>query len=132
MRVIELAKELSVDAKALVSLLRQMGIPVADRDAMITAGQHDKVLARVERERRTTGGDPAAAIQAALEEAAPSPTKRRRRRRKANVVESEPEETEQSVDGTESGLTGAEAQDAQVAAAADESTDDHTPARAAI
>ena len=132
MRVIELAKELSVDAKALVSLLRQMGIPVADRDAMITAGQHDKVLARVERERRATGGDPAAAIQAALEEAAPSPTKRRRRRRKANVVESEPEETEQSVDGTESGLTGAEAKDDQVAAAADESTDDDTPARAAI
>jgi len=132
MRVIELAKELSVDAKALVFLLRQMGIPVADRDAMITAGQHDKVLARVERERRATGGDPAAAIQAALEEAAPSPTKRRRRRRKANVVESEPEETEQSVDGTESGLTGAEAKDDQVAAAADESTDDDTPARAAI
>ena len=132
MRVIELAKELSVDAKALVSLLRQMGIPVADRDAMITAGQHDKVLARVERERRVTGGDPAAAIQAALEEAAPSPTKRRRRRRKANVVESEPEETEQSVDGTESGLTGDEAKDDQVAAAADESTDDDTPAGAAI
>ena len=132
MRVIELAKELSVDAKALVSLLRQMGIPVADRDAMITAGQHDKVLARVERERRATGGDPAAAIQAALEEAAPSPTKRRRRRRKANVVESEPEETEQSVDGTESGLTGDEAKDDQVAAAADESTDDDTPAGAAI
>ena len=132
MRVIELAKELSVDAKALVSLLRQMGIPVADRDAIITAGQHDKVLARVERERRVTGGDPAAAIQAALEEAAPSPTKRRRRRRKANVVESEPEETEQSVDGTESGLTGDEAKDDQVAAAADESTDDDTPAGAAI
>jgi len=132
MRVIELAKELSVDAKALVSLLRQMGIPVADRDAIITAGQHDKVLARVERERRATGGDPAAAIQAALEEAAPSPTKRRRRRRKANVVESEPEETEQSVDGTESGLTGDEAKDDQVAAAADESTDDDTPAGAAI
>ena len=132
MRVIELAKELSVDAKALVSLLRQMGIPVADRDAMITAGQHDKVLARVERERRVTGGDPAVAIQAALEEAAPSPTKRRRRRRKANVVESEPEETEQSVDGTESGLTGDEAKDDQVAAAADESTDDDTPAGAAI
>ena len=132
MRVIELAKELSVDAKALVSLLRQMGIPVADRDAMITAGQHDKVLARVERERRATGGDPAAAIQAALEEVAPSPTKRRRRRRKANVVESEPEETEQSVDGTESGLTGDEAKDDQVAAAADEFTDDDTPARAAI
>jgi len=132
MRVIELAKELSVDAKALVSLLRQMGIPVADRDAMITAGQHDKVLAKVERERRATGGDPAVAIQAALEEAAPSPTKRRRRRRKANVVESEPEETEQSVDGTESGLTGDEAKDDQVAAAADESTDDDTPAGAAI
>ena len=69
MRVIELAQELSVDVEALVSLLRQMGILVADKNATITDGQHDKVLAKVERERRAGRGDPTAAIQAALEEA---------------------------------------------------------------
>ena len=109
MRVIELAQELSVDAEALVSLLRQMGIPVAGKDATITDGQHDKVLAKVERERRAGSTDPAAAIQAALEEAAPAPKKRRRRRRKEDVVEAEPvaEEVEDSVEGTEAELTGA-------------------------
>ena len=115
MRVIELAQELSVDAEALVSLLRQMGIPVAGKDATITDGQHDKVLAKVERERRGGSTDPAAAIQAALEEAAPAPKKRRRRRRKEDVVEAEPvaEEVEDSVEGTEAELTGGDAEDDQ-------------------
>ena len=90
MRVIELAQDLNVDAKALISLLRQMGIPVADEEATITNGQQAKVLAKVERERRVGRVDPAAAIQAALEEAAPTPRKRRRRRRKEEVVEAEP------------------------------------------
>ena len=104
MRVIELAQELSVDVEALVSLLRQMGILVADKNATITDGQHDKVLAKVERERRAGRGDPAAAIQAALEEAAPVSTKRRRRRRqKTEVVEAEPvsEEADESVEATQ-------------------------------
>jgi translation initiation factor IF-2 len=103
MRVIELAQELSVDVEALVSLLRQMGILVADKNATITDGQHDKVLAKVERERRAGRGDPTAAIQAALEEAAPAPTKRRRRRQKAEVVEAEPapEEADESVEATQ-------------------------------
>ncbi len=112
MQVIELAQELSVDAEALVSLLRQMGIPVADKDATITAGQHAKVLAKVERERRAGRADPAAAIQAALEEAAPAPTKRRRRRRKERVVEPE-EEVEESLEETEAELTGDDAEDDQ-------------------
>ena len=112
MRVIELAQELSVDAEALVSLLRQMGIPVAGKDTTITAGQHAKVLAKVERERRVGRTSPAAAIQAALEEAAPAPTKRRRRRRKEHVLEPE-EEVEESVEETEAELTGEDAEDDQ-------------------
>ncbi|HIF20470.1 MAG TPA: hypothetical protein EYQ27_00850, partial [Gemmatimonadetes bacterium] len=91
MRVIELAQELRVEAGALVSLLRQMGFPVADEEATITAGQQAKVLAKVERGRRAGSTDSAAAIQAVLEEAAPEPRKRRRRRVKADVVEPEPE-----------------------------------------
>ena len=121
MRVIELAQELSVDIEALVSLLRQMGIPVADKNATITAGQHDKVLAKVERERRAGRGDPAAAIQAALEEAAPASTKRRRRRRKAEVAEPEPapEETDESVEATEVESAEADAERDQGEAVAD-------------
>jgi len=91
MRVIELAQELRVEAGAIVSLLRQMGFPVADEEATVTAGQQAKVLAKVERGRRAGSTDSAAAIQAALEEAAPEPRKRRRRRVKADVVEPEPE-----------------------------------------
>ena len=111
MRVIELAQELKVEAEALVSLLRQMGIPVADKDATITAGQHAKVLAKVERERRAGRTGPAAAIQAALEEVAPTRAKRRRRR-KEHVVEPE-EEVEESVEGTEAELTGDDGEDDQ-------------------
>ena len=125
MRVIELAQELSVDAEALVSLLRQMGVPVADKDATITAGQHDKVLARVERERRAGRADPAAAIHAALEDAAPAPTKRRRRRRKAEVVEVEaaPEEVDDSVEVEPSQGEAGDDLDAPVADAASEGED---------
>ena len=132
MRVIELAQELSVDSEALVALLRQMGILVADKDATITAGQHDKVLARVERERRAGRSDPAAAIQAALEDAAPAPTKRRRRRRKADVVEveaaPEPEEgVDESVEVEPSEVEPSQAEDdvgAPVADVAPEGAED--------
>ena len=89
MRVIELAQDLKVDAEKLVTLLRQMGIPVAGTKATITDGQQAKVLAKVERERRAGHEDPAAAIQAALEEAAPAPTRRRRRRKAEDIPEPE-------------------------------------------
>jgi translation initiation factor IF-2 len=100
MRVIELAQDLKVDAGALIHLLREMGIPIADEDASITDGQVAKVLARVERERRAGRKDPAAAIQAALEEASSGP--RRRRRRKAeDVPEPEPEAEEDEAEEDE-------------------------------
>jgi hypothetical protein len=93
MRVIELAQELKVDAGALIALLRQMRIPVSDADAEITSGQHAKVLAKVERERRAGHEDPSEAIQAAMGESAAPPTRRRRRK----VEETpEPEPTEEA------------------------------------
>ena len=91
MQVIELAEDLRVDAEGLIALLRKMGIPVADEDATITDGQMAKVLAKVERERRSGPKDPAAAIRAALEDGA-STTTRRRRRAKATIPEPEPEQ----------------------------------------
>ena len=102
MRVIELAQDLKVDAEKLVTLLRQMGIPVAGTKATITDGQQANVLAKVERERRAGHEDPAAAIQAALEEAAPAPTRRRRRRKAEDIPEPEPEPELAADDGDES------------------------------
>ena len=65
MQVFELADDLNVGAEALIGLLRHMGIPVADDEAMITDGQVAKVLAKMERERRAGHKDPAEAIRAA-------------------------------------------------------------------
>ena len=85
MQVFEFADDLKVDAQALIALLRQMGIPVADEDATITDGQMAKVLAKVERERRAGRKDPSEAIMAALEEASPTGGKKRRRRRQEDL-----------------------------------------------
>ena len=92
MRVIELAQELKVDVGALIALLRQMGIPVSDADAEITSGQHAKVLAKVERERRAGHEDPSEAIQAAMGDSAAPATRRRRRRKVEETPEPEPTE----------------------------------------
>ncbi len=100
MRVIELAEDLRVDPEALVALLRQMGIPVSDAEATITDGQHAKVLAKFERERRAGHEDPSEAIQAALEDSAPAP-RRRRRRRLVEEPEPEAEEVEDPEAGAE-------------------------------
>ena len=93
MQVFELADDLNVDAEVLIGLLRHMGIPVSDDEAPITDGQVAKVLAKMERERRSGHKDPTEAIRAAMEDAAPT-TGRRRRRRRAVDVESEVEEAE--------------------------------------
>jgi len=89
MQVYDFADDLKVSPEALIALLRQMGIPVADEDATITEAQVSKVLAKVERERRAGHKDPAQAILAALEEASPSAGKRRRRK-KEDAPEPEP------------------------------------------
>jgi translation initiation factor IF-2 len=89
MRVVELAEELKVSPGDLLALLRAMGIPVPDADASVGDADAARVLARVERERRSGKLEPADAVQAALEEFK-SPVRRRRRR----APEPEPEEAE--------------------------------------
>jgi len=89
MQVIELAKDLKVDSDTLLHLLREMGIPVTDAEATITDGQVAKILARVERERRSGHKTPSEAIHAALEEAQSGA--RRRRRRRVKRAPAEPE-----------------------------------------
>ncbi|HCK91319.1 MAG TPA: translation initiation factor IF-2 [Gemmatimonadetes bacterium] len=85
MRVQELAKDLGVEADALIALFRQMGIPVSGARSAINEAQQAKVLAKIERERRVGHSDPAEAIQAVLEGASPAPSRRRRRRRASEI-----------------------------------------------
>ncbi|MEX0936073.1 MAG: translation initiation factor IF-2 [Gemmatimonadota bacterium] len=89
MRVVELAEDLKVSTADLLALLRAMGIPVPDGDAPVKDADVARVLARVERERRSGKKDTGEAVQAAIEESQ-APTRRRRRRR-AEDVEPEPE-----------------------------------------
>ena len=121
MRVIELAQELKVDVGALIALLRQMGIPVSDADAEITSGQHAKVLAKVERERRAGHEDPSEAIQAAMGDSA-APATRRRRRRKVEETP-EPEPTEEAPLEAEAEAEGEEAGGQESVEAVPESVD---------
>ena len=114
MRVQELARDLGVEANALIALLRQMGIPVSGARSVINEAQQAKVLAKIERERRAGHSDPATAIQAVLEEASPAPSRRRRRRRASEIPPPDPEVAIESDVGLEEGLAdeeGAEAGD---------------------
>ena len=87
MRVVELAAELKVPTDALLTLLRGMGIPVADEKANVVETDVAKVRARIERERRAGKKDVGEAVMSAIEETQAG-TRRRRRRRVAD----EPEE----------------------------------------
>ncbi|TVP57641.1 MAG: translation initiation factor IF-2 [Gemmatimonadales bacterium] len=111
MRVVELAEDLKVSTEDLLALLRAMGIAARDGDTRIRDAAVAKVLARVERERRTGKKSASDAVQAAIEES--QPTTRRRRRRK--VEEPEPEtvddtdgEAEESVEVPETVEASAE------------------------
>jgi translation initiation factor IF-2 len=108
MRVQELARDLGVEANALIALLRQMGIPVSSARSVINEAQQAKVLAKIERERRVGHSDPATAIQAVLEEALPAPSRRRRRRRASEVPPPDPEVTTESDVGLGEGLADGE------------------------
>ena len=88
MRVLELAKELKVEAEALLQLLREMGIAVKGVSAQVSEAAAAKVVARMERGRRSGAKNASEAMQAAVEDAASGP--RRRRRRKVEEP-SEPE-----------------------------------------
>ena len=108
MHVQELARDLGVEANALIALLRQMGIPVSDARSVINEAQQAKVLAKIERERRAGHSDPARAIQVVLEEASPAPSRRRRRRRASEVPPPDPEVTTESDVGLGEGLADGE------------------------
>ena len=107
MRVQELARDLGVEANALIALLRQMGIPVSGVRSVINDAQQAKVLAKIERERRAGHSDPATAIQAVLEEASPAPS-RRRRRRASEIPPPDPEVITESDVELGEGLTDGE------------------------
>jgi hypothetical protein len=79
MRVFELAEDLKVQTKDLLALLRAMGVAVAGKDTEVDDADAARVLARVERERRSKKKDAAGAVQAAIEESS-APARRRRRR----------------------------------------------------
>ncbi len=108
MRVVELAEDLKVSTEDLLALLRAMGIAARDGDTRIRDAAVAKVLARVERERRTGKKSVSDAVQAAIEES--QPTTRRRRRRKVEEPEPEPEVE----DETEASDAAAEAVEADV------------------
>ena len=96
MRVLELAKDLKVETEALLQLLREMGIAVKGASAQVSEADQAKVIARMERGRRSGAKDASEAMQAAVEDAAVGP--RRRRRPKVDEPEEaappEPEKVE--------------------------------------
>lgn len=97
MRVLDLAKELRVAAERLVILLRELGIPVTGLDYSLSAEDHARVLARLERERRGGKKGPEEALEAAIEEAQ-SAHKPRRRRRRVDLT-STPSSEQESLEG---------------------------------
>lgn len=127
MQVDELAKDLKVDTAALLHLLREMGIHAADAGSSLPDAAVARVLARIERERRS-GKDVSEALQAALDEASSGPRRRRRRRSPRQEEAEEAPEAESDLDETPSEPAveaGAEADEpeAQEAAAEPEATE---------
>ncbi len=110
MRVAELATDLGVSPKVLLSLLRTMRISATDEDASVGEGDVALVLARLERERRSGHTDLSAAIEAAIVDAKPAAGKRRRRRKSELPPEPEPE-AESEVDAAEEGTEAGEAEE---------------------
>ena len=91
MRVLELAKELKVETEALLHLLREMGIAVKGVSSQVSEAAAAKVVARMERGRRSGAKDASEAMQAAVDDAASGPRRRRRRKvEEPSEPESEP------------------------------------------
>src|SRR5688500_7398786 len=80
MRVFEVAKDLSVQAEALVHLLREMDIPVRSHMSDISDEHVARVRTWLERERRLGHRDVGEAVEAAIGDAASAPRRRRRKR----------------------------------------------------
>ncbi|MSR35341.1 MAG: translation initiation factor IF-2 [Gemmatimonadetes bacterium] len=89
MRVLELAKDLKVDTEVLIQLLLEMGIAVKGASAQVNEADAARVVARMERSRRSGANDATEAVQAAVEDAGTGARRRRRR-----VASSEPEGAE--------------------------------------
>jgi translation initiation factor IF-2 len=83
MQVVELAKDLKVSPEVVLTLLRELGIPVGGADATVSEADVARILARVERERRAGHKSLSEAVMAAVEEAQSSHKPRRRRRRRS-------------------------------------------------
>lgn len=82
MRVFELARDLRVSSRMLLTLLRKMGVALhGDRD-FVPADDVSRLLARIERERRQSGFGTREAVQAALEDVRATHVRRRRSRRR--------------------------------------------------
>ena len=86
MRVFELARDLRVSSRMLLSLLRKMGVALhGDRD-FVPGDDVSRLLARIERERRQSGFGTREAVQAALEDVRSTHVRRRRSRRRIRRV----------------------------------------------
>lgn len=92
MRVFELARDLRVSSRMLLTLLRKMGVALhGDRD-FVPADDVSRLLARIERERRQGGFGTREAVRAALEDVRATHIRRRRSRRR--IRRKAPEEAE--------------------------------------
>ena len=118
MQVAELAKDLKVSTEAMLSLLRAMGIPVADEEAQVKDADVARVLARVERERRSGKKDASEAVEAAIEESQ-STRRRRRRRRRSPDPDTTAAEDEEEAEAAEEVEAAEEAEAAEEVAAAE-------------
>ncbi len=86
MRVFELARDLRVSSRMLLTLLRKMGVALhGDRD-FVPGDDVSRLLARIERERRQSGFGTREAVQAALEDVRSTHVRRRRSRRRIRRV----------------------------------------------
>jgi translation initiation factor IF-2 len=101
MQVIDLAQDLNVPADGLVMLLRELGIHVTGTDTDVSDADVSRVLARIERERRSGDKSASEALEAAIEDAQSSHRPRRRRRRASRRRRAtEPEEEEAVEEGS--------------------------------
>jgi len=80
-RVYEVAEELGVESSQLISILREMEVPVRSHMSVVDEGQIARLHARLERERRTGSAAPASRSEA---------SSRRRRRRPVKPEPIEP------------------------------------------
>ncbi len=86
MRVFELARDLRVSSRMLLTLLRKMGVALhGDRD-FVPGDDVSRLLARIERERRQSGFGTREAVRAALEDVRSTHVRRRRSRRRIRRV----------------------------------------------